>query len=201
MTGTDRIDTIFTNPENQQVSIGQQLKAVTGFQAGEGNEEQRARTEGRIAAKLRNGKKLTAKEMAFLRQYNPALYRKALMIQKQREALENRLRSCRSKEEAEQMISSEMSHLSKSDPEYEMKANMIMDVAKEFRKTAQYKQLPQTEEEAMEKGRKGGVRGKKAEGGDAEGIVSHVVRLGEYQESYCEMPSVAEIFEGWDSRG
>ena len=54
----------------------------------------------RIRHKLMAGGRLTAEEKAFLRRYAPALYDLAMAMERERAAYEERLKNCRTKEEA-----------------------------------------------------------------------------------------------------
>jgi hypothetical protein len=53
-----------------------------------------------IVTKMKMGKRLTHDEMEFLRIHDPALYEKAVKIEKEREEFRRALRNCKTKEEA-----------------------------------------------------------------------------------------------------
>ncbi|QHQ63067.1 hypothetical protein Ana3638_21700 [Anaerocolumna sedimenticola] len=50
-----------------------------------------------IAAKINSGEKLTPKELLYLQKKNPILYTKMMMMERKREMLKQRLKTCRSK--------------------------------------------------------------------------------------------------------
>lgn len=58
-----------------------------------------------IEGKLRSGKKLSPIEMDYLRRNNAALYEKAKMIEQEREEYKQKLKNCRTKEQAQQVYS------------------------------------------------------------------------------------------------
>lgn len=70
------------------------------------SEEDRSRMDAQITAKLQSGKKLSQKEMDYLRKTNPIMYAHALRVQRMAEAVEEQLKHAKSKEEADRIISS-----------------------------------------------------------------------------------------------
>lgn len=102
----------------------------------------------RIMGKLKSGKKLTAEEMRFLQAEDPALYQQAARVQAMRDGLEQRLKSCRSKEEAQTIFANAIDGVSDKDPLKEYIVAAYQDVMDEFQKSNEYKELPDTEEEA-----------------------------------------------------
>lgn len=70
--------------------------------------------DAQITAKLQSGKKLSQKEMDYLRKTNPIMYAHALRVQRMAEAVEEQLKQAKSKEEADQIISSALSGCSTS---------------------------------------------------------------------------------------
>ena len=83
------------------------------------SEEDRSRMDAQITAKLQSGKKLSQKEMDYLRKTNPIMYAHVLRVQRMAEAVEEQLKHAKSKEEADQIISSALSGISKNDPDRE----------------------------------------------------------------------------------
>lgn len=98
-----------------------------------------------IETKLKSGKKLTSEEMQYLQKKDPVLYMKVLMMQKKREVLEKKLKNCRSKNEVETVVSAEMNLVGEKDPDRDMKLKVIQDAAQEFKKSAYYERLPETD--------------------------------------------------------
>lgn len=78
----------------------------------------------KIKTKLKSGAKLGAGDKAFLRKHAPELYRKVLALEKEREAYEERLKECKTRDEVEEaklQKKGEMSSTMKdTDPEFAM---------------------------------------------------------------------------------
>lgn len=114
-------------------------------------EEDSAEMTARIIAKLEAGRKLSAEEMNFLRRTNPILYARAVRVQRIADAVKEQLRHARSKEEANQIVSTAVSGLSKNDPDKEYIVAAVNRVWTEFHKSGAYSKLPGTVEEAKKK--------------------------------------------------
>ena len=114
-------------------------------------EEDSAEMTARIIAKLEAGRKLSAEEMNFLRRTNPILYARAVRVQRIADAVKEQLRHARSKEEANQIVSTAVSGLSKNDPDKEYIVAAVNRVWTEFHKSGAYSKLPNTVEEAKKK--------------------------------------------------
>lgn len=118
-----------------------------------------------IQAKLMSGKKLSAKEMDYLQENNPELYKKAKSIEMEREAYERELKQCKTKEEVQKV---KMIHTTaalaqvkdiESNPnipegqklglimEQLFKLNALGDVEKQYVQSGEYKRLPTEEEQ------------------------------------------------------
>ena len=116
------------------------------------SDEEKERMDAKIMAKLKAGKKLSQKEMEYLRRTNPMMYAQAMRIQKMAEAVEEQLKHARSKEEANRIVSSAISGISKNDPYKEYIVAAINRVSTEFHKSGAYNKLPNTIEDAKKKG-------------------------------------------------
>ncbi len=116
-------------------------------------EPERANYEQKIMQKLRTGKRLSSEELDYLRIHNPDLYRTAMRVENSRKALRTKLSNCKSKEEAQQVISDQMEVLkaSKDDPDQEYMAEMVKKEVETFKKSSAYAKLPATKEEAKKK--------------------------------------------------
>ncbi len=82
-------------------------------------EEKKQEMLSRIMGKLKSGKKLSAKELDFLRRTDPILYAHALRVQRMAEALKQQLSHAKSKQEANDMITSAIAGVSDKDPDKE----------------------------------------------------------------------------------
>lgn len=105
----------------------------------------------KIQAKLKSGKKLTGEEMRFLQAENPVLYQQAARVQSMRESLEVRLKHSTSKQNASSIYSDALSMVSKDDPMKEYIVAAYDDAMKEFKKTAKYQSIPETDKDAEKK--------------------------------------------------
>lgn len=112
------------------------------------SDEDRAKMDAQILAKLKSGKKLTQKEMDYLRKTNPVMYAHAMRVQRMAEAIEEQLKHAKSKEEADRIISSSLSGISKNDPDREYIMAAVNRINTEFHKSGAYSKLPNTMEEA-----------------------------------------------------
>ena len=124
----------------------------------ENEEEVRQKMEAKIYAKLQAGKRLSQKEMQYLRQNNPILYMQAVRVEQKRKELENRLENADSKEEVEKITSSVMSSVRKDDPAKQYIIAAIQETVKEFKKTEKYKKLPETDEQAEKQNCNGRIK-------------------------------------------
>lgn len=107
------------------------------------SDEEKADYERRINEKIKNGEKLTEAELQYIRIKSPYLYTMIARVQMQRQALEDRLKSCKSKEEVQDTYNFYVSNISKKDPAKEPLMAAYDNVTTEFKKTFQYKSLPE----------------------------------------------------------
>lgn len=107
-----------------------------------------------IMAKLNSGKKLTPKEMEYLRRTNPVLYAHALRVQIMINAIEEQLKHARSKEEVNRILSSSMIGISKNDPARAYMLAAINRIEKEFHQSGAYSKLSDTIKEGKNKNTK-----------------------------------------------
>lgn len=113
-------------------------------------EEQKKKFVQRLYKKLESGKKLTPDELQYLRINDPVTYAKAARIQTLREAFKKQLENAKSKEEAADMYLQNMSRISEDDPAKKELEAAYNDVYEEFKKTENYRKLPETRKEAKE---------------------------------------------------
>ena len=134
------------------------------------SEEDRAKMDSRIIAKLESGKKLSQKELDYLRKTNPIMYAHAMRVQRMAEAIEEQLKHAKSKEEADSIISASLSGISKNDPDREYIYAAVNRISTEFHKSGAYEKLPNTVEEGDKKNRESGDVFSDAEDEDDEGF-------------------------------
>lgn len=114
-------------------------------------EEDRAKMDAKIMAKLESGKKLSQEELNYLMKTNPIMYAHAMRVQRMAEAVEEQLKHARSKEEADRIISAATTCVSKNDPDRQYIFAAVNRIATEFHKSGAYEKLPNTMEDADKK--------------------------------------------------
>lgn len=149
--------TIYINLAQEESRKITNTKELVAYFLNSGNsiekmsDEERERMESRILAKLRSGKKLTQKELDYLRKTNPIMYAHAMRVQKMAEAIEEQLKHAKSKEEADRIILSSLTGISKNDPDKEYIMAAVNRINTEFHNSGAYSKLPDTMEEANKK--------------------------------------------------
>lgn len=103
---------------------------------------QRERFIKELYAKIQSGRKLTPDEMQYLRRYDPVTYLKVARIQAQREALEKRLKSCNSKEEAQEVYTDAVTRIPEDDPARKELVAAYDRAYEEFKESGDYRALP-----------------------------------------------------------
>lgn len=99
---------------------------VKAMSAGMQSKEETAVQEklGKIRTKLKAGARLTAAEKDFLRKHDPMLYQKVIALEQEQSAYEDRLKKCRTRDDAERIKTQKLaelaSHGDKEDAEYLM---------------------------------------------------------------------------------
>ena len=111
------------------------------------NETERLKFQEKIERKIKSGAKLSQKEMNYLRRYSPYLYQHMIRVQQKRESLKEQLKHCRTKEEANQAISTAFSSISDDDPVREAMVAAVANVSEQYRSSDTYKNLPNTRED------------------------------------------------------
>jgi hypothetical protein len=107
------------------------------------SEEDKAKYEEKINAKIKNGEKLSETEMRYIQLKSPYMYAQIKRVQLQRQALEDKLKNCHSKEEVEEAYNFSVSHINKDDPAKVPLLAAYDNVTGEFKKSGEYKSLPQ----------------------------------------------------------
>lgn len=111
------------------------------------SEEERQNFQTKIEYKIKAGAKLSQRELKYLRKYNPYMYHQMIRVQQKREALKERLKHCRTKEEAQQVIGDAFTTISDKDPAREAMVAAVQNVSRQFCSSDAYQKLPNTEEE------------------------------------------------------
>ena len=167
---------IFLNPNHEEQKRITTSKELAQYILESGNdvekmsEEDRAKMDARIMAKLKSGNKLSQKELDYLRKTNPIMYAHAMRVQRMAEAIEEQLKHAKSKEEADSIISASLSGISKNDPDREYIYAAVNRISTEFHKSGAYEKLPNTVEEGDKENRESGDVFSDAEDEDDEGF-------------------------------
>ena len=162
------------------------------------SEGERMQFEKKIEQKIRSGAKLSAKEMNYLRKYNPYLYQQMSRVQAQREMLKEELKHCKTKQEAQAVIARAMASVSKEDPAREAMTAMILNVSEQFCSSEEYQKLPDTQadlEREKKSQKSSGNPFKEDEESEAEEEISYSVNLSGYQEATVAFGSETGVFE------
>lgn len=139
------------NSRNTVKELADYVQNMLDFRIDDMDEEAKSRLEKRIYAKLEAGKRLTEKELRFLKRYNPQLYATAKRVEAKRESVEERLEHAHSKEEVEEILTEALCSVSEKDPARQMLTAAVQDTVEEFKKTKAYQRLPQTEQQGKKK--------------------------------------------------
>ena len=131
---------------NQLTDVVRRLKEQSTM----ANKEDDSKMMEKIQAKIKSGKRLTAKEETYLKEHNPELYQQYLRIRRMAEALEHQLEKADSKEEVNDIIFHALNGISDKDPYKAAIVAAIDEVIKEFKKSDGYKNLPDKKEDVAE---------------------------------------------------
>lgn len=135
---------------DERQTISQILKGLTN-PADAMAENKRKNYEAAIRAKFMAGKKLSIKEIEYARKNMPDLYAQIKRVEALREQLEIQLKNCQSKEEATEVVSTAINSVGNNDPYRMAVIGAYQDTFKEFRKSSEYKELPDSEEDVDNK--------------------------------------------------
>lgn len=120
------------------------------------SEKEQKEYERRIMQKLKAGKKLTTKELNYLRIHNPELYKIAIRVENSRRSLRHRLKTCRSKQEVQDVAQAQLGAVRSADgdPAREYLVAMVQSELCKFQKSNVYAKLPMKAEHGTRKEKK-----------------------------------------------
>jgi hypothetical protein len=145
--------TVYECAQEFQERIKEMLDPTSGM-----SDEEKEAYDKRVLAKVYSGKELTPEELRYIRLHYPALYPQVLRVQMQRKSLEEQLKHCQSKQQAQDLYDSAMLHVSDKDPMAQVLYAAYNDVYEEFKESDDYKSLPEkTKEEEEEEGKEKAV--------------------------------------------
>lgn len=128
--------------------VAARFKQILDFGCNEADEQKlREKFDAKIQAKLESGKRLSEKELNYLRKYNPQMYAHALRIEMKRRAVEEQLKHAKSKQQVQEIEDEALSSIGKNDPVKKYMVAAVLRTVSEFRKSEAYKKLPETEKE------------------------------------------------------
>lgn len=104
-------------------------------------EEEKNEYVSNIYRKYRSGKKLSAKEMNYLRQNDPETYMHAMRVRLKRNILEDKLKRCRTKRQAQEIYDEAVVSIGEKDPDKEVLIRTYQDAWNEFKKSGEYARL------------------------------------------------------------
>lgn len=150
------INTSINSKESTNVAISKYLNGVREYvdkiidPVNEMSEQKKQEYKNKILRMLEQGKKLSNEQMQYIKKYMPEMYPQVMKIQMQRQALEESLKHCKSKEQANDIYTNAMLRVNKDEPMAKALIAAYNDVMKVFRKSDFYKSLPATEEDAKQ---------------------------------------------------
>ncbi len=80
---------------------------------------------GKIRAKLRSGARLTSEEKEFLKKHDPKLYSKVIALEREQAAYEERLKTCRTRDDAERIKTEKLAEITANIKEEDVEYMMI----------------------------------------------------------------------------
>lgn len=120
------------------------LRNMIDFEINEADEQKlKEKLEAKIQAKLEAGKRLSQKELNYLKRYNPMLYAHAIRVEIKRRTVEERLKHADSKQEVQEIYDEAIASIGKDDPAKKYMIAAVQETIKEFKKTEDYKKLPE----------------------------------------------------------
>lgn len=171
------------------------LRNVIDFGMSEVDAEKlREEFEPKITAKLESGRRLSQKELNYLRKYNPVMYAHAMRIEAKRKGVEERLKHASSKQEVQEIQDEAIASVGEKDPVRKYIIAAIEETMKAFKETDAYKKLPDTDEERKQKIKNNKLRNGEEEEDDTKGLrISYEIKAGTYQIAY--QTNVSEVYE------
>jgi hypothetical protein len=115
------------------------------------SEEDKEKMRARIEAKLKSGKKLSPKEAKFLKETDPQMYMQYQRIRAMADNMASQLKHAKTKQQANDIITTSMSGVSDKDPCKEYILAAMNEVAKEFKKSSDYNRLPDNDSDLDKK--------------------------------------------------
>lgn len=167
------------------------LKNIIDLGSNEIDEQKlREEFEAKIQAKLEAGKRLTEKELNYLKKYNPQLYAHALRIEMKRRAVEEQLKHAKSKRQVQEIEDQALCSIGKNDPVKKYMVAAVCRTVSEFRKTESYQKLPETEQK-KDSNRTNKLKNQSDDGEEDDTVITYEIGAASYQMAFAEKVSEA----------
>jgi hypothetical protein len=154
------LNTIFANTTNSkkekktirsESELAEYLMEKVNNDSNSMSDEDKEKMRARIEAKLKSGKKLSSKEEQFLRETDPQMYMQYQRIRAMADTMDSQLKHAKTKQQANDIITTSMSGVSDQDPCKEYVLAAMNEVAKEFKKSPGYNRLPDSDSDIDKK--------------------------------------------------
>ncbi len=169
--------------------VAARFKQMIDFGCNEADEQKmREKLDAKIQAKLESGKRLSEKELNYLRKYNPQMYAHALRIEIKRRAVEEQLKHAKSKQQVQEIEDGALASIGKNDPIKKYMVAAVLRTVSEFRKSEAYQKLPETEKE-KKKTQANEWQTDSGEEEDEETVITYEIGSSSYQMAFAEKAS------------
>jgi hypothetical protein len=115
------------------------------------SDEDKEKMRACIEAKLKSGKKLTSEEEQFLKETDPQMYMQYQRIRAMADSMASQLKHAKTKQQANDIITTSMSGVSDKDPCKEYILAAMNEAAKEFKQSPAYSRLPEKDSDLSKK--------------------------------------------------
>ncbi len=169
--------------------VAARFKQIIDFNCNEVDEQKlREKFDAKIQAKLESGKRLSEKELNYLKKYNPQMYAHALRIEMKRRAVEEQLKHAMSKQQVQEIEDGALTSIGKNDPVKKYMVAAVLRTVSEFRKSEAYQKLPETEKE-KKKTQINEWQKDSGEEEDEKTVITYEVGASSYQMAFAEKAS------------
>lgn len=134
-----------------QAELAEFLRRQISVSTEQKSDGEKENMRARIEAKLKAGKKLTAEEVRFLQETDPVMYLQYQRIRAMADAMAEQLKHAKTKQQANDVITSAIGGVSDKDPCREYVIAAMNEVAKEFKKNPAYSRLPDKDSDLKKK--------------------------------------------------
>lgn len=119
------------------------------------SEDEKKQMTAMIYQKLKSGKKLSPKEVDYIRQTDANLYMMYVRVRASADSIKQNLKSAKTKQQANNAIAIAVNSVSDKDPAKEYILAAVQNIAEKFKHSSAYAKLPDTEDDSVKKKKKG----------------------------------------------